>query len=111
MADDEFTLYDLKVEWQPGEKPCWCGGKDGDHFILSGEHITFPPGQTWSIYTLATLLPYLPAKQRTTHAHDWMTTDTRIACPDPNCGHAFKISRIGTRTFRHSETTAVKLKP
>ncbi|MHA1565492.1 MAG: TIGR04076 family protein [Alphaproteobacteria bacterium] len=109
MADDEFTIYDLKVEWLPGEKPCWCGAKDGDHFTLEGENIHFPPGQSWSIYTLATLIPLLPAKQRVSHPNDWMTTDTDIACPDPNCGSRFRISQTVKRTFRHSETTAMPL--
>ena len=60
-----------------------------------------PPGQTWSIYTIAGLLPLLPAKQRMTHPNDWMTTDAEVACIDPNCGSRFRITRVGTRTFRH----------
>ena len=40
-----------------------------------------------------------------------MTTDTDIACPDPNCGARFRITRIGTRTFRHGDVTAVPLRP
>ena len=112
MARDEsFTLYDLKVEWLAGEKPCWCGAKEGDHFTLEGEHIDFGPDTRWSLYTLAALLPLLPAKQRETHQNDWMTTDAEIACPDPSCGSRFRISRTGTRTFKHSETTAVPLPP
>ncbi len=110
MADDEFSIYDLKVEWLPGERPCWCGAKPGDHFTLEGENIHFPAGQSWSIYTLAALLPMLPAKQRVSHPNDWMTTDTDVACPDPSCGSRFRISRTQERTFRHSETTAVPLK-
>ena len=109
MTDDSFTLYDLKVEWVAGEEPCWCGAKEGDHFFLRGEHIEMPPGQTWSIYTIAGLLPLLPAKQRMTHPNDWMTTDALVACIDRNCGSTFRITRVGTRTFRHSETTAVPL--
>jgi hypothetical protein len=46
-----------------------------------------------------------------THPHDWITTDTEVACPDPNCGARFRIMRIGTRTLRHSEVTAVPLPP
>ncbi len=112
MAEDEsFELYDLKVEWVGGDEPCWCGAKAGDYFTLQGEHIEFAPGTKWSIYTLAPLLPVLPAKQRETHANDWMTTDTELACPDPNCGARFRISRTGKRKFRHSETTAVRLDP
>ena len=53
-------------------------------------------------------MPLLPAKQRRTDENDWMTTDNEIACLDPNCGSRFRISRVGERTFRHSETTAVK---
>jgi uncharacterized repeat protein (TIGR04076 family) len=82
--DDSFVLYDLRIEWLPGDKPCYCGAKTGDYFELHGEHLRFPPAQTWSIYTLASLLPILPAKQRMTHQNDWMTTDALIACPDPN---------------------------
>ncbi len=109
MADDEFTLYDLKVEWVTGDRPCWCGAQEGDHFTLRGEHIHMPSGTKWSLYTLASLLPLLPAKQRPTDDNDWMSTDAEVACPDPNCGSRFRISRIGSTTFRHSETTAVQL--
>ena len=44
-----------------------------------------------------------------TDDNDWMTTDTEIACPDPNCGARFRISRTGKSAFRHSETTVVPL--
>lgn len=62
------------------------------------------------MYALAALLPFLPAKQRVLHENDWMTSDTDIACPDPNCGAMFRISRTGTRIERHSEATVVPLK-
>ena len=109
MADDEFTLYDLRVEVVAGDRPMVCNHKEGDYFTLSGENLSFPPGQTFALYPLAALLPLLPAKQRDTHPHDWMTTDTDIACPDPHCGGRFRITRTGRREFRHSETTVVPL--
>lgn len=59
--------------------------------------------------TKGAVLPLLAAKQRMTHKNDWMTTDALIACPDPNCPSQLKISRIGTRTFDHAETTVVPL--
>ena len=31
-----------------------------------------------------------------------MGTDDIITCPDPNCGARFKITRVGTRTFRYT---------
>lgn len=45
-----------------------------------------------------------------THENDWMTTDAEIACPDPNCGARFRITRTQKSTFRHSETTVVPLR-
>lgn len=109
LSEDNFELYDLKVEWVPGDKPCWCGAKSGDCFYLRGEHLEFPPSQTWSIYTLSALLPLLPAKQRETDPNDWMSTDNLVACPDPNCGSRFRISRLERRTFSHGDTTTTPI--
>lgn len=106
---DVFELWDLRVEVVGGQDAMVCKHKVGDHFDVSGENLILPPGQPFSIYALAALLPLLPAKQRMTHANDWMTTDAEIACPDPNCGARFRITRTGKSTFRHSETTAVPL--
>lgn len=106
---DEFTLWDLRVEVVAGDREMVCNHQPGDYFDLSGENLSLPDGQTFPIYPLAALLPLLPAKQRDTHPQDWMTTDTEIACPDPNCGAIFRITRTGRRTFRHSEVTRVPL--
>jgi len=84
----------------------WCGAVPGDHFELHGEMLHLPPGQGFSIYSLAALLPLLPAKQRATHPNDWMSTDAEVACPDPNCPGRFRITRTDRRRFRHAETTA-----
>lgn len=107
-----FELYDLRVEVvaPPGAK-IWCGAKVGDYFTLEGEILRLPPGQGISIYSLAALLPLLPAKQRATDPNDWMSTDAEVACPDPNCPSRFRITRTGKRTFRHADTTAVPLAP
>ena len=107
MESDEFTLYDLRVEVARCEGKMVCNHQIGDYFELSGENLSLPAGQTFPIYPLAALLPLLPAKQRETHPHDWMTTDTEIACPDPHCGAIFRITRTGQTTFRHGEVTAV----
>ena len=109
-GDDSFDLYDLRVEVvaPPGAR-VYCGAKVGDYFELRGENLWLPPGQTFSIYSLAALLPLLPAKQRPTDPHDWMSTDAEVACPDPNCQTRFRITRIGKRRFRHGETTATPL--
>jgi len=88
-----------------------CNHQVGDSFELKGENLSLPKGQTFPLYPLAALLPLLPAKQRDTHANDWMTTDAVIACPDPNCGGRFRITRLGKTTFDHADVTAVPLGP
>ncbi len=109
-SDGEFELFDLKVTVvAPAGAAIYCGAKPGDYFELHGEMLILPPGQAFSIYSLAALLPLLPAKQRVTHPHDWMSTDAEVACPDPNCPTRFRITRLGKRRFKHSETTAVPL--
>ena len=110
MPDDEFTLWNLRIEVIAGDQPMVCNHKAGDHFTLSGENLSFPPGQTFPLYPLAAILPLLPAKQRATDPHDWMTTDAEIACPDPHCGARFRITRTGRTTFSHAATTRVPLK-
>jgi uncharacterized repeat protein (TIGR04076 family) len=106
---DEFELYDLRVEVVAGERPMVCQHAVGDYFELSGENLSFPPGQTFPLYPLAALLPLLPAKQRETAPADWMTTDMEVACPDPHCGARFRITRTGRTTFRHSDVTLVPM--
>ena len=109
QASDEFLLYDLRVEVIAGDKPMVCNHAIGDYFELSGENLTLPSGQPFPIYPLAALLPLLPAKQRETHPHDWMTTDMEVACPDPLCGARFRITRTGQTVFRHADVTRVPL--
>lgn len=110
--DDSFELYDLRVEvvdCRPG-LPMVCNHPLGAYFEVSGEDLSLPPGQTFPIYALAALLPLIPAKQRPTHENDWMSTDMDVACPDPNCGGIFRITRTRKRVFRHQDVTAVPLR-
>ncbi|MBN2553435.1 MAG: TIGR04076 family protein [Spirochaetales bacterium] len=106
---DTFVLYDLKVETLEGSRPFVCSHRAGDSFLVVGENLVFPEGGSFSMYSLSALLPLLPAKQRPTDPNDWMTTDAEIACPDPNCGALFRVTRVGRRTFSHAEATAVPL--
>ena len=109
-ADDRFELFDLRVEVvAPEGARIQCNARVGDWFEVRGELLHFPPGQAFSMYSLAALLPLLPAKQRPTHANDWMSTDAEVACPDPHCPTRFRITRIGKRVFSHAQTTAVPL--
>ena len=108
-ADDTFALYDLRVEVvaPPGAR-LYCSARVGDYFELRGENLFLPEGQGFSIYSLATVLPLLAAKQRPTHPNDWMSTDAEVACPDPNCPSKLRITRLALRTFRHSDVTAIE---
>jgi uncharacterized repeat protein (TIGR04076 family) len=107
--DDSFELWDLKVEIIATERPMMGSYKAGDYLTLEGEMLHLPPGQGFSLYALAALLPLLPAKQRDTPPNDWMSTDVEIVGPDPNCGARYRITRTRRRRFRHAETTAVPL--
>jgi uncharacterized repeat protein (TIGR04076 family) len=109
-GDDGFELHDLKVEVvaPPGAR-LWCNARVGDFFELRGEMLYLPPGQGFSIYSLSAILPMLAAKQRDTHPNDWMSTDSDVACPDPNCPSRFRITRLGKRRFSHAAATAVPL--
>jgi uncharacterized repeat protein (TIGR04076 family) len=110
QTDDHFELYDLRVEVvAPEGAKIQCNAQVGDWFEVRGELLHF--GQPFSMYSLAALLPLLPAKQRETHPNDWMSTDAEVACPDPHCPTRFRITRLGKRRFRHGATTAVPLKP
>lgn len=105
-----FELYDLKVEvFAPPGARILCGANNGDWFELRGEMLYLPPGQGFSIYSLAAVMLLLPAKQRILDPHDWMDSDSEVACPDPNCPSVFRITRLGKRRFERSATTATPL--
>jgi uncharacterized repeat protein (TIGR04076 family) len=105
-----FELYDLKVEVivPPGARVL-CGARAGDWFELRGEMLYLPPGQGFSIYSLAAIMLLLPPKQRVLNPNDWMYSDSDVACPDPNCPSVFRITRLGKRRFERSATTATPL--
>ena len=107
--DDTFELYDLKVEVVAGDRPMVCSHKVGDYFLVQGENLVFSENTSFSMYSLSALLPVLPAKERPLHPNDWMLSDTEIACPDPNCGARFKITRISKRIQSHGQCTVVPL--
>lgn len=104
---DRFWLYDLRVETVVSDRTSVCRHVEGESFRVEGELLVFEDQQKVSMYALAALLPLLPAKQRDTHPNDWMSTDAEIACPDPNCGGRFRVTRLGKREFSHSETTGL----
>lgn len=114
MSSDEYELYDLKVEVisSADGRPMVCRHKAGDTLTLTADdQISLPAGQAFALYALAALLPILAAKQRAFNRADWVYTDSVVACPDPNCGGRFKITRGELHTYRHSEMTLVAMLP
>lgn len=105
--DDSFFLYDLRVEVEATDRPMVCSHRAGDYFLVEGENLVFPQTHSFSMYALSALLPLLPAKQRPLQGSDWMLSDSLIACPDPNCGARFKITRTGKRFLKHGDCTVV----
>lgn len=105
--NDEFTIYDLKVSIVGDPTTFVCHHQLGEAFRVQGEDLVFSQPTAFSMYSLAALLPLLPAKQRPLATNDWMLSDALIACPDPNCGAQFKIERLAPRIQWHSETTVV----
>lgn len=108
--NEEFILYDLRVEVVKGNRRFVCSHKVGDYFELSGENLSIPTGQTFTIYALGSLLALLPAKQRLTDPNDFMTTDTDVSCPDPNCGAIFRIRRVRERIFKHKDVSVIPMR-
>ncbi len=111
-ANDEFQLYDLRVEVLETGKPFVSHARPGDSFDVIGGRIVFPPDAeaSFSLYAMMAVLPFLPAKQRPTHPNDWMSTDSDIACLDPACGAQFRITRLALRTLHHADYSALPLK-
>ncbi|MBM3569895.1 MAG: TIGR04076 family protein [Alphaproteobacteria bacterium] len=111
MVDDQFQLYDLKVEVVHGDRarPLVCQHRLGDTFFLRGSRIEIAPGSSFGMWAMLAVLPFLPAKQRPTVKGDWMTTDADIACTDPHCGAQFRITRLELKTYRHGDFTKVPL--
>jgi uncharacterized repeat protein (TIGR04076 family) len=112
VADDKaFTLYDLEVVVERIEGHCTCAMRVGDRVRLRSGKVSLPPGRDFCLYALQAAIPLLPAKQRASHPADWMETDTRVTCPDPACRLIMRIDRVGRRTLRHDDVSAVPLTP
>lgn len=105
--DDTFRIYDLKVEVEAGDRPFVCSHQVGDYFLVEGENLVFPEGCRFSMYSLSALLPLLPVKERPLQKNDWILSDCLIACPDPNCGARFRITRTKERIQSHGQCTVV----
>lgn len=102
----DFELYDLRVTVHAIEGRSVCGMAVGDYFELTeSAKLRIPEGKHFCIYALASVIPFLAAKQRQLSAGDWLERDNLIACPDPDERLIMKIERIHKRTMDSDDLT------
>ncbi len=107
LREDQFELYDLKVVVEKIDGNCTCEMAIGDVFYLKGGKLSMPEGKNFCLYALQSTLPLLPAKQRKNHPADWMETDARVICPDPECKLVMRIDREASRVLNHDDVSPI----
>ena len=101
-----MRLYDLRVTVERIEGRSVCGLAVGDYFELTeSSRVRIPDGKHFCLYALQSVLPLLPAKQRTLPDEDWLERDTLVCCPDPEERVVMRIERIGERTLETEALT------
>ena len=106
MADDSFTLSDLRVTVERIEGRSVCGLRVGDYFdIEQSSHVVIPPGKHFCAFAMASVLPFLAAKQRDLRPGDWLRSDSLFACPDPDERLVMRVEQTGQRTLRGRDLT------
>lgn len=108
LRDDQFELYDLKVVVEKIEGNCTCNMTVGDYFCMKGGKVSMPENPDFCLYAMQATIPLLPAKQRRNHPADWMETDARCVCPDPECKLVMRIDRQELRVLDHDDVSPVK---
>jgi uncharacterized repeat protein (TIGR04076 family) len=105
-ADAETVVYDLRVTVDRIEGRSVCGMRPGDYFdLVASNELRLPDGKHFCIYALASVLPFLAAKQRQLPAGDWLERDVEFACPDPEERLTMRVERIGVRRLRTEDLT------
>ena len=105
-SDDVTELYDLRVTVERIDGRSVCGLEVGDSFELTeSSRLRIPAGKHFCVYALQSVLPLLPAKQRSLPEGDWLEQDSLVACPDPDERVVMRIERIGRRRMPTSDLT------
>lgn len=108
LRDDQFELYDLTIVVEKIEGNCTCAMAVGDTFHLKGGKLSMGKNRDFCLYALQSTLPLLPTKQRQNHPADWMETDARVVCPDPECQLVMRIDRDALRVLDHDDVSPIK---
>ena len=107
LREDQFELYDLSIVVEKIDGNCTCEMALGDRFHLKGGKLSMPEGKNFCLYALQSTLPLLPTKQRKNHPADWMETDARVVCPDPECKLVMRIDRDQLRVLNHNDVSPI----
>lgn len=98
----KYYLFDLEITTTGDPKTFNCSHVVGQGLVVKGENIAFKSGtKHFSHYVLATLVPYIAAKQRADQESDFMYFESEIACPDPRCGARFSIRRVAKHEYEY----------
>ncbi|MCX6430813.1 MAG: TIGR04076 family protein [Actinobacteria bacterium] len=104
MADLE--LFNLKVVVDRIEGRSVCGMQVGDFFELTNSsELRIPTGKHFCVYAIQSVLPFLPAKQRTLLENDWLLKDSEFACPDPEERLIMRVERTKSIVLDSSTLT------
>lgn len=102
----EFHLYDLRVTVVEIEGDSVCGMQVGDYFELTeSSRLRIPPGKHFCVYALASVLPFLTAKERELEENDWLARDSHFMCPDPEERLVMRVERLRRRRLDSDELT------
>ena len=105
-AAGDMELYDLRVTVDRIEGRSVCGMAVGDCFELThSAHLKIPDGKHFCVYALASVLPFLAAKQRELPGGDWLAQDSLFACPDPEERLVMRVERTGRRRMNSQYLT------
>lgn len=99
----KYLLKDIRVTTIGDPASFNCSHKPGDGFDCRGENVYFNKQTIYfSHYALASLMPYIAAKQRALDPNDWMMFEQDIACPDPKCEARFRFTVIGQSEYEYN---------
>lgn len=99
----KYMLNDIRVVTVGDPMEFNCAHNPGDGFECRGENLYFNEHtKQFSHFVLATLMPYIAAKQRAGDPNDWMQYEQDIACPDPQCSARFRFSVVERREYEYS---------
>jgi uncharacterized repeat protein (TIGR04076 family) len=106
VPDGVSELFDLRVTVDRIEGRSVCGMAVGDFFeVTHSSRIRIPAGKHFCMYALNSVLPLIPAKQRTLVDGDWMAADSEVCCPDPDERLVMRIERTELRSIPVDELT------